>query len=150
MINRSSSVSGKLIERWMFNKLPHSNKSRLTLVLLTLDGVFFTLTNPNNVDSAILFTGFILLSLTLYLLISRVCTWSRLYGFQFDRHTHRIALFGTGIIVGLMALQSLGELTTRDMIVALPLGAITYAYLSYGRNKGRVSRPNLAWVSSNQ
>lgn len=144
MINRSSSVNEKLIESRMLNKLPHSNKSRLTLSLLTLDGGFFTLTNPSNVDSAVLFAGFLLLSLTSYLLITRLCAWSRLYGFQFDGHSRRIALFGTGIIVGLMALQSLGELTTRDMIVALPLGIITYAYLSYGRNKAHVSRPNLA------
>lgn len=128
----------------MFNKLPHSNKSRLTLGLLALDGIFFTLTNPSNVDSAVLFVGFLLLALTLYLLISRLCALGAVYGFQFDKHTHRIALFGTGIIVGLIALQSLGELTTRDMMVALPLAAITYAYLSYGRNKVHLSRPNWA------
>lgn len=128
----------------MSNKLPHSNKSRLMLGLLMLDSAFFTFTNPSNVDSIVLFIGFLLLSTTLYLFITRLCAMGRLYGFQFDVHSRRIAMFGTGTIVVLLALQSLGELTTRDTVVALPLGLITYLYLSYGRTRGHISRPNLA------
>lgn len=128
----------------MFKKLPHSNKSRLTLGLIVLDGVFFTFTDPSNVDLAVIFVGFLLLSVTLYLLISRICAFGRFYGFQLDARAHRISLFGTGIIVGLIALQSIGALTFRDILVAIPLTAIAYTYLSYGRNVRHTSRPNLS------
>ena len=74
---------------------------------------------------------------SLYLLIVKLCALGRTYGLQFDNKSHKIALFGTAIIVTMIALQSIGELTLRDLLVAAPLGLITYVYLSYGR----ISRP---------
>ena len=118
----------------MFNILPHISRRRLSLGLLALDSVFFAFTDPAKINSIFLIFGFMLLAATSYLLIIKLCALGRVYGLQFDRKSHQIALFGTGIIISLMALQSIGELTFRDLLVALPLGVITYMYLSYGRS----------------
>lgn len=112
--------------------------------LLALDGAFFTLTNPNQVDSLVLIVGFLLLSLTSYLLVSRLCVVSQLYGLPLAKQSHRVALFGTGVIAGLLALQSIGELTLRDLLVVVPLGIVMYLYLSYGKNKNRISNADMA------
>jgi hypothetical protein len=122
----------------MFNKLPHISRRKLTIGLLALDGAFFAFTDPAKIDSIFLIVGFMLLAATSYLLIIKLCALGRVYGLQFDRKSHQIAMFGTGILIGLIALQSIGELTFRDLLVAIPLGVITYMYLSYGRS----SRPH--------
>lgn len=126
----------------MFAKIPHSTRLKLIISLLALDSAFFMLTDPSQVDSLVLIVGFLLLSLTTYLLISRLCVAMQLYGLPLGNSAHRIALFGTVVIIGLLALQSIGELSIRDMIVALPLGIILYLYLSYSRSKLRA--PNAA------
>lgn len=118
----------------MFNIKPHISQRKLSLAILAFDLVFFSFTDPAKLNSIFLIFGFLLMALTAYLLISKLCAIGRVYGLQFDRKSHQIALFGTGIIVTLMALQSIGELTLRDLLVALPLGVITYMYLSYGRS----------------
>jgi len=128
----------------MFKKSPHSLRLQLIIGLVALDGAFFMLTDPRQVASIVIIIGFLLLSLTLYLLISRLCVASQLYGLPFGRQSHRIALFGTGVIAGLIALQSIGELTVRDMLVAVPLSTVMYLYFSYGRAKARIARPNTA------
>lgn len=144
MISRSHLLEVRINQKRMFKKLPHSNKSRLILGLIALDGVFFTFTDPSNMNTAVIFVGFLLLSVTLYLLINRVCAFGRFYGFQLDARSHRISLFGTGTVVSLIALQSIGALTFRDILVAIPLTVIAYTYLSYGRNARHLSRPNLS------
>ncbi len=110
-------------------------RSQLWLIfgLIVLDGVFFTRTDPHKVASVTLIIGFLLLTLTLYLCIKRVLAFAKLYGLPFSRHERRIALFGTGVICGLIGLQSMGELTLRDLLVVGPLAVMLYLYLSYGR-----------------
>ncbi len=122
----------------MFNILPHTSRRKLFIGLLVLDSAFFAFTDPAKIDSIFLIVGFMLVAATLYLLIIKLCAVGRVYGLQFDKQSHKIASYGTGIIIGLMALQSIGELTFRDLLVAAPLGVITYMYLSYGRS----SRPH--------
>ena len=116
-------------------------RSRLWLVLclLLLDGIFFTRTDPHKVASVTLIIGFLLLTITLYLCIKRVLAFAKLYGLPFSRHERRIALFGTGVIGGLIGLQSMGELTERDLLVVGPLAVMLYLYLSYGRVQIRSS-----------
>lgn len=122
----------------MFAKIPHSTRLKMIISLLALDSAFFTLTDPAQVNSLVLIASFLLLSLTCYLLISRLCAVAQLYGLPLGHPAHRIALFGTVVIVGLTALQSIGELSIRDMLVALPLGIVLYLYLSYSRSKLRL------------
>ena len=105
------------------------------IVLLTLDGLFFGLTNPNSIPSALLIVGFILLALSLYSLL-RLCFFVlAFYRLTGGRKGRRLALLLSISVSIAIALQSLGELTLRDAIVLTLLSTIAYAYLSYGRAK---------------
>ena len=79
--------------------------------------------------------GFILLTATLYYLVGIVLLAARLYGLSFGRHHRRLALFATGAVAGMLALQSIGELSVRDALVLGPLALVLYVYLGYGRLK---------------
>ena len=105
------------------------------IALLGVDTVFFTVTNPAKVTSSVLMLGFLLMSLSVYYLVGQLLTAVRLYGLSFGRHQRRLAVFATAIIAGLLALQSIGELSARDALVLLPLAVVLYVYLGYGRLK---------------
>jgi hypothetical protein len=99
--------------------------------LLLLDGLFFGLTNPKELASFWLIIAFLLLAATLYRasrLGFKVLSW---YGLH-PKRPKRLAAGLAVIITGLLALQSIGELTDRDMIVSLPLFVLLYLYLSRG------------------
>ena len=100
-----------------------------TAVLFALDGLFFGLTSPAKVAAPTLFIGFLLVVATLYRLLqglSKIAGW---YGIRFGRHRQRFLRLLTGVFAGIIALQSIGELTTRDIIVILPLAVVSYLYL---------------------
>jgi hypothetical protein len=103
----------------------------LALAIVAMDGMFFTMTNPSKVVSIVLMVGFLLLSLTLYFFLGRLLSLTSLYGISLGRHRKRLAFFATGIAAGLLALQSMGELSTKDALVAVPLALVLYFYLSY-------------------
>lgn len=105
--------------------------------LLASDVLFFVLTNPKTVAAPLLVVGFLLLTATIYILLKAGLWLGGLYGLPLGGHRQRLALFGTGVIGGLLALQSIGELTGRDVLVLLPLAVLLYVYLSYGRAKAR-------------
>lgn len=101
-----------------------------TVVIIGLDGLFFGLTSPAKVAAPTLFIGFLLVVVTLYKTlqaVSKVASW---YGIRFGRHKQRFLRLLTGVIAGIIALQSIGELTIRDLVVILPLALVSYLYLS--------------------
>ena len=109
--------------------------SRLWLIisLLALDSAFFSLTDPSKVDSIMLVIGFLLVTSTFYLCIKQLLAAAKLYGLPFGNRERRVAIFITGLAGVLIALQSIGELTRRDLLVVGPLAVILYVYVSYGR-----------------
>lgn len=104
----------------------------LPLGLLIIDSLLFCLTDPANVPSFMLITGFLLVATSFYYLVRALIRASGLYGVKVP-HPRRLALIITAISGGLLALQSMGELTGRDIVVLLPLLALSYLYVSYGR-----------------
>jgi hypothetical protein len=104
--------------------------------LLVVDGLGFSLTNAKSVPSFMLIVGFVLLIATLYYLVYSLLTFARLYGLSI-RRKRRLAGSLTGLISGLVALQSIGELNSRDVLVLLPLVIIGYAYSFYGKTGTR-------------
>jgi hypothetical protein len=104
------------------------------VVLLIADGLFFGLTDPARVVSTGLMVGFLLAVASLYYLYGLLLAAGKLYGLSFGR-PRRSAVFATGISAGLLALQSIGELSFRDILVLSPLALVLYVYLGYGRHK---------------
>ena len=113
----------------------HFKKSLLVAGLLLADGLFFDLTNPNRVPSWALIVGFALVSATFYVLLLAMVRMAGFYGITTGTNGKRIARL-LGISGGIaIALQSLGELSLRDIVVLLLLTAIAYGYTSYGSNQ---------------
>lgn len=103
---------------------------RYFIILLGLDMLVFGSSDARKVPSYILIVGFVLLLATVYQAFYGVLSLSRLYGLKLKRRG-RFALYLTGVVGILIALQSIGELSPRDVAVLLPLAVIGYLYSSY-------------------
>ncbi len=110
----------------------HYKQSIFAGGLLLADSLFFDLTNPNSLPSWALIIGFALVSASFYALLLLVLWIAKFYGVTTGVSGKRIARL-LGLSGGIaIALQSLGELSLRDVVVLLLLTAIAYAYTSYG------------------
>jgi hypothetical protein len=98
------------------------------------DAILFGNTNAASVSSFMVMVGFILLILTFYYLIYGLISLSQLYGIRINRK-RQAAIYATSVLGVVVALQSSGELGSRDVWVLLPLAVLGYFYSSYARNK---------------
>jgi len=112
---------------------PHRHAWKLIagLGLLVADGLVFGMTDAGKVASFLLVVGFLLLIATIYCLFYGILAFARLYGLPIKRK-RRLAGSLTGLTGCLVALQSVGELNIRDVLVLLPLVTIGYVYSFYG------------------
>ncbi|HYH36008.1 MAG TPA: hypothetical protein VD706_00740 [Candidatus Saccharimonadales bacterium] len=101
--------------------------------LLLADLLVFGNTNPNNSLSIMLIIGYILFCTTMYYLLDAVLSLSRLYGVRF-KHKKRFLRSAIVLISGLVALQSIGQLSSRDLMVLAPLSVLLYLYIAYIRS----------------
>ena len=107
--------------------------------LMTIDIVFFSLTDPLRVPSALIIIGWLLLAVTLYAGSRWLIRALSAYGLPVHARPSRSALILSGIVSGLLALQSIGQLTTRDIVVLTPLTVVAYLYFSYGEPAAETS-----------
>lgn len=109
-------------------------KVGLLIGLFAIDTIFFSLTNPSTVPSIFLIVGYCLILLTLYWLLRGALAVAGLYSARVGRQRRLVAFLtaGAGLLVGL---QSIGQLTLRDVIVVLLLAVILYAYLTYAKKR---------------
>jgi hypothetical protein len=107
--------------------------------LLLADALVFGATNPNDTLSFMLIIGYILLCITLYYLFDGILSLSRLYGIPL-KHKKRFLRTAILVVSGVVALQSIGQLSSRDIMVLAPLTTLLYLYIAYSR----ASRQRLA------
>jgi hypothetical protein len=100
--------------------------------LLAADALLFSNSNATKVPSYMVIIGFILLSLTCYYLVYGLISFSGYYGVHV-RRKHTLSFYITAITGVLVALQSIGELGTRDIWVLLPLALLGYFYSAYAK-----------------
>ena len=103
------------------------------LATLAADAAFFGLTNPSRVATVWLMVGFILAVASIYWLSRGLVALLGLYSKAIRRQHTRLVRAFTISGGALVALQSVGQLTLRDLAVLLPLVIIGYFYLSYAR-----------------
>jgi hypothetical protein len=126
----SSSVRGQyLTMKQSFN----SSRFRRLAALIAADLLFFGMTDPANVPSFALIIGFLLFAITLYQFVKGLIRFGSWYGLTFTQRQQRLARITTGVVAGLVALQSMGQLGGRDVLVLVPLALVTYLYISYGQ-----------------
>lgn len=118
-------------------------RNRHTWLLTSFIGadlLFFGLTNPANVPSFALIIGFLLFVATVYVAIQGLFQLGVWYGFAFSERQKRFARIFTGVIAGAVALQSMGQLSGRDLLVVIPFALLIYMYLSYGKQARELIR----------
>ena len=102
--------------------------------ILFLDFIFFGFTNASSVAPILLIVGFVLFSLTMYILMYALFSFIQLYGIPIH-HKKRLSMFFSIVVGVLIALQSIGELSIRDVFVILPLSCIGYLYVIFASSR---------------
>jgi len=106
---------------------------RTVAALLGADFVVFGLINPRNAAALWLITGYVLLGLTLFGLAGLAAQVLKGYGAATYKTGKRFLRYGTGVAVVLIGLQSIGQLTFRDVLALMLFVCIAYWYLGYGK-----------------
>lgn len=103
--------------------------------VVLLDVAFFSSTDPSKVAAPWLIVGYMLAVATLYWLVRAFVAFLGLYSKPLRRQKKRFTkvLTLTGAI--LLAMQSVGQLSVRDIAMIVPLALLSYFYFTYGRSK---------------
>jgi len=114
-------------------RLLANRKVRYLLLLVIVDLVIFFGFNPKTAPSIVVVGGFLLLVLSIYMFTLLICELIGKYWYPVGARSGKIALLVTiclGLVIGL---ESIGQLSVRDMLAIIPLLAIIYFYLSYAK-----------------
>lgn len=101
--------------------------------IFTLDALFFGFIDPRKASSPLLIVGFIMLSLTIYMCWRGFLRLFYRAGLPFRSIATKTTSLMTLLTVVVIGLQSMGELTFRDLAAIIPLSLVAYFYLTYGR-----------------
>jgi ABC-type uncharacterized transport system permease subunit len=104
------------------------------VIILILDALLFTLTNPHSVSPIILLLGFICCIATIYYTTHFLLFLLSFYGIKVT-HARQLSVCMAGLGGFLLALQSIGELSLRDIVVIVPLILLVYLYITFNLQK---------------
>jgi len=113
----------------------HKRSVRWLLVTGALDALFFSLTDPAKVTPLFLMAGFILAVATIYWFFRATMVVLGVYSKTVHRQARQLARMLTLAAALLIALQSMGQLSFRDVLVLVPLLIIGYTYIRYNRGR---------------
>ena len=100
------------------------------MCLSLFDIIFFMSTNAASVAPSVLIVGFVLLLISFYIFSYLILSLAGFYGLP-ARHKHRLAIYLSAVVGAVIALQSIGELTIKDVLVLVPLVTLGYLYGLY-------------------
>lgn len=104
---------------------------------LVVDSVFYGLINPRTAYAVVIIVGFGLLVATLYLIIDLLLALAE-RAVPFSAMTrHRLHVSTTMLLALLIAMQSIGQLTLKDLAAIVPLVLVAAFYTSYQRKQTR-------------
>ena len=104
-----------------------------------MDTIFFSITDPVRVPSIMLIIALLLVAANVYVGLQYLFKAAAWYGLNTPSKPRRFAGISAAIMAGLMALQTAGQLSARDITILLPLTAIAYFYVSYNRSSQTAS-----------
>ncbi len=73
------------------------------------------------------------MSVTAYYFLDGMLALTKLYGLPI-RHRKRVLRTLALVISGTLALQSMGQLSMRDILILAPLTALMYFYIAYSKS----------------
>ncbi|MDL2363416.1 MAG: hypothetical protein QFB86_03500 [Patescibacteria group bacterium] len=117
----------------LITKLLKHGKRWYSLSLLTVDISLFGFTNPENVSSPLLIVAFLVLCINIFFAVYALNIIAGRGGFVISAQQRKAAYIGAGVFSVVIALQSIGQLTVRDIAVMLPFVVIGYLYVTYGQ-----------------
>jgi hypothetical protein len=113
----------------------------LIIGLIAADMLVFGMGNPHSAASWVLIVGYLLLVANFYVLMLGLVKLVSWYGLPVRSHRRRFVRITTGVFGGLIALQSVGQFSGRDLVVVVPLVVLAYLYFSYGSGaRGQVQQ----------
>ncbi|MEO8105649.1 MAG: hypothetical protein ABI602_04965 [Candidatus Saccharibacteria bacterium] len=115
-------------------KILTHKKYLLPFGLVAADLLFFGFTNPARVSSPLLIVGFLLVVVTLYVGLRFFLSIAGVYNPWFRRQKRPVAYL-TGLLGVTIALQSIGQLTLRDVVVLTVLSGVMGLYYDYSKSK---------------
>jgi len=103
--------------------------------LFVADTLFFGLIDPTKAYALVIIVGFGLLVLTIYMIVDLLLALlERVVMFPVMTR-HRLHTSITMLVALLIAMQSIGQLTTKDLFAIVPLTLVAAFYLSYQRKQ---------------
>lgn len=109
-------------------------RSHQILAIGIADGLFFGVTDPEKAASGLFIVAFVLLVVSLYVIMLGLSDIGARYGLRV-KHRKRVSLTVSAFISGMLALQSIGQLSVHDLAVVVPLVALGYFYFSYNKRQ---------------
>jgi hypothetical protein len=106
---------------------------QVSAALLVTDGLVYSLVDPTKASALWLITGFALLGLSMLSLAALLAQSVKTYGEQAHRIAWRILRYGVVAAVILIGLQSIGQLTTKDILTFAPFVITAYWYFGYSK-----------------
>lgn len=113
-------------------KIPHKKQLGQLAAVIAADMAVFGLFNTRTASVFVLFVGFLLLSANVYILVKLGLKLISLYGIKTNGN-QRLAMTITGVIILVLALQSVGQINLRDVAVISVVASLIYLYLSLVR-----------------
>ncbi len=98
------------------------------ILVLVLDGLFFSFTNPNRINQIFLLISFILVGLSLFFIFYNIGSYLNLVGFKI-KHVFKASLIISIILVLSLALKSIGQFSLIDFVTLLTFSIVLYIYL---------------------
>lgn len=113
----------------------HNRYTQVCAALIAADCLVFTLIDPRTASATWLFIGFSMLAVTIYSIGVLIARSLQAYGSGVYATARRFARYAALTGIFLIGMQSIGQLTVRDLVTLLPFAVILYIYLSYGRRQ---------------
>ncbi len=104
--------------------------------LVLLNFALFANTNAATVPAFMLIVGFLALAALFWVAWYGFFNLLGMYGIHLQRK-RRLVLYASGICSGLLALQSINQLSGRDFMVMAPLLLLAYMYSVYAKSDRR-------------
>lgn len=117
--------------------MKHASHIRLA-VLLAANLILFGTTNAATASPGLMVLGFGLILVTAYFVMHWLVGGLKFYGVNLtNRRRRHLATYLTVLVGLLVAMQSIGGVNARDLLVLVPLATLGYVYAFYVRRESR-------------
>lgn len=112
-----------------------ANKKKSTLLLLIVDIIFFSLISPSKLSWVVMAASYMLVLLTLY--VASCFSYKILLSLGYIQGRRTWLREGVTLFIFLLLMmQSVGQLSGRDVLSLIAIASVAYFYYSYiGANK---------------